>query len=147
MPNLSFCGHLAGIVTGTLHLHGLLDFILVTDESFLQEMDTWKIATWLSSLHPGFVPTPASIEMTVSQRGSLGRTIVRGFRIVWSFLGNVVETAVVIVFGRGSGLNGNIQLRSLMTVSSNVESVDDEDYDEEDEWVGLPETRAPSQLV
>jgi hypothetical protein len=146
MPNLSFCGHLAGITTGTLQLYGLLDCIMVTDVTFLREMEEYKLVKWLSSSHPGFVPTPASIDMARYDSASLCQAMRRGGYAVLRFVGHVFQAVWVIIFGRGSAPNANIQLRSLMSVSEDMESGDYDAADDE-EWNGLPEERVVSQQL
>ena len=44
LPNLSFLGHLSGIVVGTLHLHGYLDWILPIEDT-MRELDesSWMV--------------------------------------------------------------------------------------------------------
>ena len=54
MPNVSFTGHLCGILAGMMHLYGLLDVILVKD-SYLREMEQWSVLRFLTSKE-NFVP-------------------------------------------------------------------------------------------
>ena len=123
MPNISFIGHLCGIITGTLHLYGLLDVVLV-DEAYLQEMEQWRLLHGLTS-KDNFVPTPTTttaVTITTNSNNinsgeflrrdprALLRTIRRGCLIVLTFLSNVLETIQVAIFGRGRRANANIYL-------------------------------------
>ena len=151
MPNLSFAGHLAGIATGTLHVYGVLDSILVTDEAFLQEMESWELIQILSNFHQGFVPTPSSIEMTIGQPGmtSLFRGMLQGCQTALRYVIHCAEAIAVIVFGRGSRLNANIQFTSLINTTAtldNERSFVATDSDDED-WNGLPRERHGTEFV
>jgi rhomboid domain-containing protein 1 len=68
MPNLSFAGHLSGILTGTLQSFGAFDFLFVS-QAYLQEMEKWHSLSHLTTL-PNFVATPALLETTVQQHDS-----------------------------------------------------------------------------
>lgn len=139
MPNLSFLGHLAGILTGTLQYYGLLEFVLV-GESFLTEMESWAVLRWLVGL-PNFVPTPTSSGQLRQERSSLFQSLRRGIGMVVKFVRDVLETFMVCIFGRGYGLNANIRLPGWSTPSGGgdgrvlgmAHGIED-DHD----WVGLP---------
>ena len=143
MPNLSFVGHLSGILTGTLQSFGAFDVLFVS-QAYLQEMETWNSLRPLTTL-PNFVATPTiSLETTVQQRDSPVRLLAAmrsGLLFVGTFCKNIVETIQVGIFGRGNDVNDNIQLGwpSETTVSTQVAlAIDNEGFDEEDDWVGLP---------
>jgi hypothetical protein len=55
MPELSFVGHLSGIVAGTLQLYGFLGWAMPSDTLLLQ-MDDWSCGRRLAAT-PSFVPT------------------------------------------------------------------------------------------
>jgi len=134
MPNLSFCGHISGITTGTLQLYGVWDCILVTDETVLRELEDWNVVKWLRSTFPGFIPTPALMERHRTHGlMSVFNTVRRGVLWVYYALVNLVEAAVIIVFGRGRSLNSNIQL-NLFDGDASL------DNDTDDDWNGLPLT-------
>lgn len=103
MPNLSFWGHLSGILVGTAQAHGYLNMILPL-ESTLRDLDAIVVAPISSA--PSFVPTQ-SIP-TSSSRDGLGRTLQAVVTIVRQFL----EAIWVILFGRGHRLNANIAMPS-----------------------------------
>jgi rhomboid domain-containing protein 1 len=137
MPNLSFLGHLAGILTGTLQFFGVLDVILVSD-AYLQEMEKWNGLRLLTS-QPNFVPTPVSLE-TAPQRdpAAFRRALGSGVQVLGTFLKNILETILVCIFGRGRDANDNIQLGwPLATPTRRTDDADTE-FEEEDDWVGLP---------
>lgn len=104
MPNLSFWGHLSGILVGTAQAHGYLDLILPL-ESTLRDLDS-VIVVPITSV-PSFVPTQS--VPTSSSRGGLGRVLQAVVTIVRQFF----EAVWVILFGRGHRLNANIAMPSL----------------------------------
>ena len=129
MPNLSFTGHLAGVVCGHLQLYGLLDFIMIKDRETFREMEQWRLLKWMSA-HPGFIPTPAT-DSSLERRDlsplyhAVCRCVLAGLRFASFYM-------QVLVFGRDEQ-NENIQ-RGLMR-----SSVDDDD------WNGLPSTEQNEQ--
>ena len=134
MPNLSFMGHLAGILTGTLQLYGALDAIMV-GEQYAKEMEGWPILRPVTS-RPNFIssPTTTLTETTLLPRDGLVQATCKGGQMVVKFVRDVVETLVYIVFGRGREANSNLHIFSRATTV--VES--GSDYFEDDDWVGLP---------
>jgi membrane associated rhomboid family serine protease len=142
MPNLSFLGHLSGIVTGTLQSYGSLD-VLFLSEAYLREMESWHTLQWLVR-RPNFIATPSGSSRLFPQEHSLGRSICNGVGVVVKFVRDLLETALVCLFGRGRSLNSNIQLSGTPTTwpsggrtvggGSAVEAVEEDDQD----WNGLP---------
>lgn len=55
LPNISFYGHLSGIITGFLQSSGYLNCALVTDDQRLQNMEDWPVLKTLTR-SPAFVP-------------------------------------------------------------------------------------------
>jgi membrane associated rhomboid family serine protease len=139
MPNISFVGHLCGIIAGTLHLYGLLDWFLLK-ESFLQEMEQWRILRFVTTKE-NFVPTPTSNLSSSDPLRRDPRTLLvalrQGCQFFFTFLGNVLETIHVAIFGRGRRANANLHLgggRSWNNPwASNERNTEEgpEDYDEE----------------
>ena len=116
MPNVSFSGHLCGILAGMLQLYGLLDWILVKD-SYLQEMEQWRCLRFLTSKE-NFVDTPV-VNTTSGENTSLRRdpkALMRGVRRGCQWGGNLLcvgkEKLYVAIFGRGRRANSNIQLNT-----------------------------------
>ncbi|GAX16013.1 rhomboid domain-containing protein 1 [Fistulifera solaris] len=84
LPNISFYGHLSGIVTGFLHSAGCFDGILMIDERRLQTMEEWPFVNILTR-SPSFVPatgTPlvSSIPSAVEPIRSFWMRMMRRFR-------------------------------------------------------------------
>jgi hypothetical protein len=132
MPNLSFLGHLSGIVAGTLQLYGLLNGVMVTDRDVLRAMEEWPGVKCLSS-HSGFVPTPTTdiAEMTMYELMSMWHAIRRCSSAVLRWSAYIVEAMQVIICGRGRSRNTNIQLGLMSMANSSGDEHDDE-------WNGLP---------
>jgi hypothetical protein len=110
MPNLSFAGHLSGIVAGTFQLYGILNAV-IPSESFLLQMDDWNSIRWLSS-RPSFVGT------TSIQNLRLGNAVLwmqrsGGLGFISTFLAKSFESCKIAVFGRGRLANENIHLGRL----------------------------------
>jgi len=112
MPNVSFTGHLCGILTGLLQLFGCLDVILVND-SYLQEMEhNWGLLQFLVSKE-NFVPTPTNTSGESAVRRD-PRILIRGLRRGCQSIASVLcrgrERLQVAIFGRGHQLNANVYL-------------------------------------
>lgn len=160
MPNLSFTGHLAGIITGTLQSAGYFEVIFVSNE-YMREMESWSIFSKLTAIH-SFVSVPAAMMESSASSSSLRErqqgavaalvtTMRHGLGAVGRFARNLLQALVVIIFGRGADRNANIQLPTFSSsswrasvssfstfgtgMSSNISDATAEDGD--DEWVGL----------
>lgn len=149
MPNLSFLGHLSGIITGTLEYYGMFQFLIV-GESYMVEMESWGCLRCLVRL-PNFVPTPTTSGSPLHQEPfALLQSIRRGVWMIIKFVRDVLETFFVCIFGRGHRLNENIDfggwhspsrgsdggrfLSSGRTLGSGTAAAVEDD----DDWVGLP---------
>jgi len=142
MPNLSFGGHLSGIVVGTMQLYGMLS-LLMPKENKLNDLEGRSWMRWLTSW-PSFVPATSDDSAVSGNRTSFRQGISRGFWLFATFSLNIAETIKVAIFGRGSRVNSNIQL-GLWTPEHTDVSEYNEDEDEES-WNGLPENTT-SQMV
>jgi rhomboid domain-containing protein 1 len=109
MPNLSFLGHLSGILLGTLQTFGYLECCL-PQEGTLRTFDTHSVARRCTSA-PSFIPTQSRGELVSSFNGGLGTTVYRGVATVSRLVRQLGEAGYVILFGRGHALNANLALR------------------------------------
>lgn len=111
MPNLSFLGHLSGIIVGTAQVYSGY-----TPQSSLVERR-------LSSLQT-FVPTVEGFSLGGRGESSSTPSLRHACGALGTYAGWILETIKVIIFGRGQRANANVQL---------VGNTDDDD-----EWNGLP---------
>lgn len=135
MPNLSFLGHLSGILTGTLQSHGALECIIPGD-SYVRQMEEWNLLRWLVNL-PSFCPTPntSGNRHTESATGMVG-LVKRGGATVIKFVRDVLETLMVCIFGRGNRRNANIRIfhdGGPGVVARPIDAIEEADGDEEKE--------------
>jgi rhomboid domain-containing protein 1 len=109
LPNLSFLGHLSGIITGTLQSYGLFEFV-IPGESYTSQMESLEVLRRLVNL-PSFVSTPNSSRFLYQREtGGIFKFIKRGCAFMIKLFKDVWETLFVCIFGRGSSLNSNIQI-------------------------------------
>ena len=154
MPNLSFLGHLSGILIGTLQVYGSLDSICFPSPDYLRKLEQQRFPRLqqLSSNNPGYIPTPSDEELrqfmnrssSSGDRTSLRTAIRNGLIMVWTFVCNVAETIKVCLFGYGgSNNNRNVQFTSeetsVLGFNFNNNNTNVEDHSNND-WIGLPET-------
>ena len=116
MPNISFTGHLCGIIAGMLHLYGFLDCIMLK-ESTLQEMEQWNMLRFLMT-KDNFAPTPPASSANSESRtrrdpGVILVSMRRGCKRVKALCGSLVEAIQVAIFGRGRRANSSIYLGNL----------------------------------
>ncbi|KAL3914272.1 MAG: hypothetical protein SGILL_006169 [Bacillariaceae sp.] len=117
MPNISFMGHLSGIITGNSQYYGLLDkFFCFMGDTFLTDLESRVVLRNLTNL-PGFVPTSQGTSGQYSGDGGdvhnsvrfVSRTIRKAIATIRKVLRDILETILVCIFGTGSRLNGNIR--------------------------------------
>lgn len=130
MPQISFMGHLSGILIGTLQFHGSLDIVFPSDE-YLKESETFSSLQFLVN-QPGFIKMPEAGSGLGQQEGSAGFFVAVGGSIAL-FVKNICETLKVIIFGRGERSNENIQMGGLGAAWGGSDSIRDEEG-----WNGLP---------
>ena len=144
LPNISFLGHLSGILVGQMHTAGLLNCILPSVQRLRSLDDSNKLRRF--SCRDNFIKTPRSnniFETTFSMREfssiAEGRAVfVSYISVLCKFSKDIAETLKVMIFGRGQEANQNIRLNeaemsSLLVGMSNSEDICEED----DDWVGL----------
>lgn len=150
MPQISFLGHLSGILTGTLHLYGVLDGTFMVGDEYVAAMENWEGLRFLTGLS-GFVKVPSPSSSDGSQLGrdpaALLGAVWGAVKAVWKFARDVLETIQVCIFGRGRAANANVRFGSAAGGAADVESaVDgpvaigagDTSLLDDDDWVGLP---------
>jgi len=131
MPQISFLGHLSGILIGTMQSHGSLNVFFPTDE-YLKDSEQ-KTPLAFVVRQPSFVSMPeAGTGLGRRREGSAGFFAEVGGSIAL-FVKNICETLKVMIFGRGEVSNQNIQMSSLGAAWGGNDSVRDEEG-----WNGLP---------
>ena len=115
MPNISFMGHLSGILVGTLQYHGNLDCLLPSYE-FQREMETWESLAIIIR-RKGFIPTPTDSEISSficeeTRQNSILTSILDLIKLVIKFLKDILVTIKVSIFGHGPILDPNLFSRS-----------------------------------
>lgn len=131
MPQISFLGHLSGILIGEMQFHGSLNMFFPSDEY----LNNCEQKTSLACLvrQPGFVSMPeAGTGVGQRREGSIGFFVEVGGAIAL-FVKNICETLKVMIFGRGEGSNQNIQMGRFGAAWGGSDSVRDEEG-----WNGLP---------
>jgi hypothetical protein len=152
MPQVSFMGHLAGILTGTLELYGFLDGIIVGND-YLQEIETWSALRPIVS-RPNFVYMPLEISGSqIRDPAALRRSIGRGCGVICKLIKRAMGTLQTFILGSGGDLNQNIQLgipRGNLDGSGALGAGDvlllGESDDDSDDWVGLPPMSSITQV-
>ncbi|KAL7534257.1 hypothetical protein ACHAWF_004769 [Thalassiosira exigua] len=141
MPQISFLGHLSGILVGTLQYYGALD-VLFPSEARLRE---WEASDRFEVLRtqPGYASVPE--EGFRREPGDARAALSAGLGGVCLFVANVCETIKVCIFGRGAEANANIQLGELSAAwgSGDVDASTGgagalQSAEDDEEWVGLP---------
>jgi hypothetical protein len=105
MPNISFAGHLAGILAGTLQLHGCPT--MTPSEGALRHLDDSAALRRLTSL-PSFV---ATTSVSIGHYSSTMSTGLDGCSsTVRQCVVSARQQASAALFGRGHAENANIRL-------------------------------------
>lgn len=125
LPNISFLGHLSGILVGILQVYGVLNPIILPSHDYLRKLELQSSFLQQLSSKPGYIMTPSEEELRqfMHVSGSLRTAIRNGICMIWTFICNVAETIKVCLFGYGSNNNNN----NVVDHSNN-------------DWIGLPET-------
>ena len=140
-PNISFLGHLSGIITGQLHTSGVFNCILPSPQR-LRMLDENIIVRRFTSNHENYIKTPFSDDVfdtafSSTESLSMNQIMIYGGKL-WKFIKDVGETIKVIIFGRGNAMNQNIRLNDGDLSSPLVGLGNVNNIGEENEWNGLP---------
>jgi hypothetical protein len=106
MPNISFAGHLAGILAGTLQLNGCP---MTPSDAALCRLDDSAVVRRLT-LMPSFV---ATTSVSIGSNNNNNDTASIGFAgcsTVWKYTVLAGESISAALFGRGHAENANIRL-------------------------------------
>eukprot|EP00980_Cylindrotheca_fusiformis_P020702 scaffold7738_cov133-Cylindrotheca_fusiformis.AAC.11 len=133
MPNLSFLGHLCGIITGTLQSHGLLECLLPGD-SYVRQIEEWGWMQWLVN-YPSFCPTPSitSGSRHLESTAGIVGLLKKGCATLTKLVRDVLETFRVCLFGTGNRMNANIRIfhnggpGTVLRPMDAIEEADDEE--------------------
>ena len=142
MPNISFLGHLSGILVGTLQYFGALD-VLFPSEGYIRDCESSSERMAMLMRQPGYVilPEQGLRRETPDVRSALSA----GFGCITAFISNVCDTNKVCIFGRGADANANISLgefsaawgsSDVTTATSGAGTI--QPVEDDEEWVGLP---------
>ena len=108
MPNLSFLGHLSGILNGTLEYHGVLDVLFVSD-SFLADLESRPMMRKLVGLHSYVGATQISGRQRLRAETSISFSFVfQSMRKYFCALSKFVKQSCSRFWTRRSG-NDNIE--------------------------------------
>jgi hypothetical protein len=148
MPNLSLLGHLSGIMTGYFQLYGILDRIVMPSENTLQRMEQWQYLQCCLYRVPNFVATPSNRVLTRNP-ADLYQAVCNSARFLAQYIGYSIEAVKVIIFGRGSNANANIQVRpglGFRRLSDHIGTTDDGDKSSSTPFLASIEEQ-PSEIV
>ncbi len=119
MPNISFTGHLAGIVTGTCERYGggvFWKMWLIPSEAYLMEMEQWRMLQPLVR-YPSFCPTPIITTTTTSTNNRdltsalCCQALRKGIWFLWKWIKDLLECLQYCILGnRGREANSNLHL-------------------------------------
>lgn len=130
MPQISFLGHLSGILIGTMQFHGSLDLVFPSDE-YLKDCEKKTSLDFLVR-QPGFVRMSDAGSGIGRREDSAGFFAQVGGSIAL-FAKNICVTLKVMIFGRGEDSNQNIQLGGFGATWGGSDSIRDDIG-----WNGLP---------
>jgi len=110
MPNISFFGHLAGLLVGVLHVGRALSWILPSHET-ARQLERWGPVRRLSAAG-GIAPTPTLDPISVAAErvgaaGGCAGTLTLAFSALWDGLGPILvwlwSGLAAILTGLGAG--------------------------------------------
>eukprot|EP00581_Thalassiosira_minuscula_P018172 CAMPEP_0183715488 /NCGR_PEP_ID=MMETSP0737-20130205/9680_1 /TAXON_ID=385413 /ORGANISM="Thalassiosira miniscula, Strain CCMP1093" /LENGTH=266 /DNA_ID=CAMNT_0025944583 /DNA_START=261 /DNA_END=1061 /DNA_ORIENTATION=+ len=157
MPQISFLGHLSGILVGTLQYYGCFDQLFPSN-SYLQQCEGSERMASLRR-QPSFVNTPDTRSWrrdgNGNNAGGVRMALLAAFASIALYARYICETIQVCIFGRGANANANIQLNELGAAWGSPSSGDaapssssvattggagtiQGNVEDDEEWVGLP---------
>ena len=98
MPNISFLGHLSGILLGTLQTFGMLNYLL-PKPIILREMESASFLQFITN-HASYKAIPSDEVLTSLHNSQNNGGPYKLFFLVFTFIMNILETIKVIIFGR-----------------------------------------------
>ena len=124
LPNISFLGHLSGILTGLLQLNGKLKYTIPSPDS-LRAYDDLEGLTFITSCH-NFVDTTTNDQFVMFMRTSgENASVGQIFRGAITVVQSLWETIMFIILGRRRQ-DGERPFHESYSVLN------------EDEWNGIP---------
>lgn len=126
LPNISFLGHLSGILTGLLQLNGYLKYTIPSPDS-LRTYDDLEGLTFITNC-PNFVDTPTNDQYVMFMRTSgenASESVGQIFRGAIRVIQNIWDTIMFIVLGRRRQDDERPVHQSYSVLN-------------EDEWNGIP---------
>jgi membrane associated rhomboid family serine protease len=143
MPNLSFLGHLSGLLTGTLQAHCFSTAFVGPSSSSCCGCHTATLEHQCSSRCRNFVPSTTTATTILLERSldsthntTMTMTTTRSCRHVcsigWTYIGYMVETLQVIICGRRYHDDDGDDATTTTIPLHHMES------EFGDEWIGLP---------
>ncbi|GMH87187.1 hypothetical protein TrST_g6232 [Triparma strigata] len=124
MPNISFLGHLSGILVGTLIVNGVLDKSIFPSPDFFRyiEEETRLVPTRVKN-HELYVKVPDNFRGISKENedatNSLFALIVKASSFALKFVRNIVE-AVLVITGLGGGGSSPSAPRSTEMTARNA---------------------------
>lgn len=117
MPNISFLGHLSGILVGTLQTFNMLTYLL-PKPIFLRELEN-SSNTILQGIttHISFKPIPSDDALNTllnCGENASDHGPYKLFLLIFTFIMNILETIKVIIFGRDNRSDGHNDTDFLM---------------------------------
>mmetsp|Transcript_9029 Transcript_9029/g.22021 ORF Transcript_9029/g.22021 Transcript_9029/m.22021 type:complete len:326 (+) Transcript_9029:95-1072(+) len=140
MPQISFMGHLSGILVGTLQYYGALD-VIFPSETYLRER--CESSGMLEGLRgqSGYVAVPEA-GWRREDDSELRSSLCGAFGCIILYVKNAWESIRVCVFGSGVEANANIQLAwgsgDDTPTTGGMGTMHHGGVEEDEEWVGLP---------
>jgi membrane associated rhomboid family serine protease len=109
LPNLSWMGHLVGILTGTMQCRGLLWNYLMPSEHVFRDMESWPSLAVITT-RPSYCPVASRVHAPGSRGASWGESLPQMSQSLQQSVQRGCERLQVVVWGRGSTVNANARM-------------------------------------